>query len=214
MELYFNVTGERRKKLVYEIGEILGAIPVYKKTFKRLYGIGDLTVDKDGVVYYDESTNESFVQNLLSALAECGFTANTESTLTIEMPLEGFSETAFANLERLVAAKATLIKKAVGAKVLPIEHRTDTVVFPWFDANATPEEVHAYSLFVERLCKTAKSMKRATAVEREIENEKYAFRCFLLKLGFIGDEYKSARRILLSRLEGNGAWKTKVKRLI
>jgi CRISPR/Cas system-associated protein endoribonuclease Cas2 len=45
------------------------------------------------------------------------------------------------------------------------------------------------------------------AVEREVENEKYSFRCFLLKLGFIGDGYKVARKILLSRLEGNSAWR-------
>jgi len=36
-----------------------------------------------------------------------------------------------------------------------------------------------------------------------VENEKYPFRCFLLKLGFIGNEYKAARKILLARLEGN-----------
>ncbi|MDD7220678.1 MAG: hypothetical protein PUI16_12015 [Clostridia bacterium] len=40
-----------------------------------------------------------------------------------------------------------------------------------------------------------------------VENEKYAFRCFLLWLGFIGDEYKAARRVLLKNLTGNGAWK-------
>ena len=37
----------------------------------------------------------------------------------------------------------------------------------------------------------------------------YAFRCFLLRLGFIGDEYKAARRVLLKNLTGNGAWKNK-----
>ena len=43
--------------------------------------------------------------------------------------------------------------------------------------------------------------------EKMVENEKYAFRCFLLQLGFIGDEYKAARRVLLKNLTGNGAWK-------
>lgn len=41
----------------------------------------------------------------------------------------------------------------------------------------------------------------------DINNPKYAFRCFLLKLDFIGDENKA--RILLSRLSGNGAFKGK-----
>jgi len=64
-------------------------------------------------------------------------------------------------------------------------------------------------VFVERLCTAAKAQKRVTAVERTVENEKYVFRCFLLKLGFIGDDYKTARKILLARLEGNSAFKQK-----
>ena len=43
----------------------------------------------------------------------------------------------------------------------------------------------------------------------EVVNEKYAFRCFLLRLGFIGDEYKQDRKILLENLEGSAAFKTK-----
>ena len=42
-----------------------------------------------------------------------------------------------------------------------------------------------------------------------LENEKYAFRCFLLRLGFIEKEYQTAWRILLKNLEGDCAWKTK-----
>jgi len=128
--------------------------------------------------------------------------------LVIEIPLDGFTDIALDNLERLVAAKATLIKRAIGAEALPIKRKTDTLAFPWFSAEATPEEVQAYAVFVERICTAAKAQKRVTAVAREVENEKYAFRCFLLKLGFIGEEYKSARKILLARLEGNGTFRT------
>ena len=46
-----------------------------------------------------------------------------------------------------------------------------------------------------------------TMKEKNVENEKYAFRCFLLRLGFIGDEYKETIKILLKNLTGNGAWK-------
>lgn len=38
-------------------------------------------------------------------------------------------------------------------------------------------------------------------------DEKYAFRCFLLRLGFIGNEYKAERKILLKNLSGNSSWK-------
>ena len=41
-----------------------------------------------------------------------------------------------------------------------------------------------------------------------MDNEKYAFRCFLLRLGFIGNEFKQSRKILLSNLDGSSAFKT------
>jgi len=63
-------------------------------------------------------------------------------------------------------------------------------------------------MLINRLCKTATQKKRVTAKEKETEGSpKYAMRCFLLSLGFIGEEYKGARKILLSKLEGNSSWK-------
>ena len=53
----------------------------------------------------------------------------------------------------------------------------------------------------------AKTQKRITAKEKEVDNEKYAFRCFLLRLGFIGDEHKVTRKILLRNLSGSSAFK-------
>ncbi len=54
----------------------------------------------------------------------------------------------------------------------------------------------------------AKDAKRVTAKEKETDNDKYAFRCFLLRLGFIGDEYKSDRKVLLKNLTGSSAFKS------
>ena len=49
--------------------------------------------------------------------------------------------------------------------------------------------------------------RQVTATEKPVENEKYAFRCFLLRLGFIGSEYKAERKILLKNLTGSSAFK-------
>jgi hypothetical protein len=54
----------------------------------------------------------------------------------------------------------------------------------------------------------ARNQKRITAKEKDADNEKYAFRCFLLRLGFIGAEYKADRKILLRNLSGNSAFKS------
>lgn len=213
MKLHFNVTGERRKALVEAISEITGKSAVYASGAGRSYAIGELMVDKDGVLDYGR--HDGFIHPLVTALAERGFPrkpqdgvspkAGEHSVLYIEMPLEGFTEATLANLERLTGSKAGLIKKTVGAEALPIERMETTLRFPWFSTDTSPEEVQAYAVFISRLCATAKEKKRVTAVERDVKNEKYAFRCFLLQLGFVGDEYKEARKLLLARLEGDSA---------
>lgn len=127
--------------------------------------------------------------------------------LIIEISLEGFTDTALENLDRLISSKAALIKKAIGAGALPVKRTETTLRFPWFCFGVEPEEVSAYSRFIGALCAAAKEQKRVTAKEKPVENEKFAFRVFLIRLGFLGDEYKAARKILLKNLSGNSAFK-------
>lgn len=128
--------------------------------------------------------------------------------LVIEMPLTGFTPEKLDNLAKLVNAKAPLLKATLGTDDLPIKQTADTLQFPWFKGTIDAEHAEAYATLVSLLCKTAIEKKRITAKEKDTGgNPKYAMRCFLLSLGFIGDEYKAARKILLSRLEGNSSWK-------
>jgi hypothetical protein len=128
--------------------------------------------------------------------------------LVLQMPLDGFTPEKLDNLCKLVTAKAPLIKAAIGADDLPIQQKAETLDFPWFKFTEDSDKVNAYSTLVSLLCKTAIEKKRVTAKEKDIDNPKYAMRCFLLSLGFIGDEYKMARKILLSNLDGNSSWKS------
>ena len=66
--------------------------------------------------------------------------------------------------------------------------------------------------FIANLCAMAKNAKRITAMEKPVDNEKYAFRCFLLRLGFIGREYKTQRKILLRNLTGSCAFRSGTKK--
>lgn len=131
-----------------------------------------------------------------------------ENDLIIELPREGFDETAFDNLEKLIASKASLLRKALGTDDLDFRLTEETIQFPWFTTAGTPEESEAYARLAFALCEAAKQQKRVTAKEKPVDNEKYAFRCFLLRLGFVGEESKTARRILLRNLSGNGAFKS------
>lgn len=219
MEVRFNVTGEARKALVKAIGEAIGYEPVYKGAPSFAYVVNNITISKDGALSWDERTDEVIMQNLLKKLLELGFTYEGDEvgtdelcdTLTIEMPLDGFTDAALENLKRLIASKASLIKKAIGAEALPIERTETTLRFPWFRFGIEPEEVSAYSRFIGALCAAAKEQHRVTAKDKPVENEKFAFRVFLIRLGFVGDEYKSARKILLRNLTGNSAFKNGAK---
>lgn len=228
MKINYNLAGEKRRELVKAISNILQVEPVYKKMPTCAYEIGDITVDKEGTLICEDGAKaERIAHNLIAdGFIAAGETETMEpeipagetkeaadvdidipDSLTIEMPLEGFTDTALGNLDRLIASKATLIKKAVGADALPVERTETTLRFLWFRFGTEPEEVNAYSHFIGALCATAKEQHRVTAKEKPVDNEKFAFRVFLIRLGFVGDDYKAARRILLQNLSGNSAFK-------
>ena len=125
---------------------------------------------------------------------------------TIETKI-GRISTAVTSALSALTAKGGLIQKALGVRSLPIEVTEEKVSFPWFSDMLTPEELSAYEMFICKLCEMAGNQKRITAREKEVDNEKYAFRCFLLRLGFIGAEHKQTRKILLRNLTGSSAFK-------
>lgn len=234
MRIEFQRTGAERKALVTAIGEILEVKPKYKGMPSAAYEIGGFTVTKDGALEFADRTDSGEIKNLLGRLVDRGIAATpaeaaqdwlgagTEETsaepetgsqeanvgLTVALPRETFTDAALENLQKLVEAKAALIKKALAVDTLPIEVTEERVSFPWF-AGADGDSAKAYSHLITALCDMAKNQKRITAKEKDTENEKYAFRCFLLRLGFIGAEYKTDRKILLQNLSGNSAFKGK-----
>lgn len=148
-----------------------------------------------------------------TAAEEAGETAPAEPQdggigLTVALPRESFTDAALENLRKLVDAKAALIKKALAVDSLPVEADAEKVSFPWFADGQDGDSVKAYTHFITALCDMARKQKRITAKERPADNEKYAFRCFLLRLGFIGEEYKGERKVLLKNLSGNGSFKS------
>lgn len=128
--------------------------------------------------------------------------------LMVSVPREGFSDAALDNLRKLVNSKRSLIMKALDADDLPILVNEEEVSFPWFQVTDDADTNQAYFHLVTKLCAMAKEAKRVTATEKAVDNEKYAFRCFLLRLGFIGSEYKVYRKILMKNLNGNAAFKS------
>ena len=128
--------------------------------------------------------------------------------MTIEIPKTGFTDISLDNLQKIIASKAALLKKALGTDNLAVIDTGDTLKFPWFTLHGLEGEADAYSRLVAAICDTARKRRRITAKERDSENDKFSFRLFLVQLGFVGNEYKTARRILLRHLTGNSSWKS------
>jgi hypothetical protein len=139
--------------------------------------------------------------------AETGTADTTEDEITeftISLPLASANA---GTLMNLISSKASLIEKALGITDTRLNITEDKIEFPWFDRELTPEEVNAYTRFLSFLCKLSKEVKRCSGIEHPADNEKYTFRCFLLRLGFIGAEYKEDRKILLKNLTGSAAFR-------
>ena len=232
----YNVTGSDRKELVNLVAETIGSPAKYQCAPSFAYTVDYITIDRNGVLSFDNRADTGVIENLLEQLAEHGFTAELPETapdspdtaenseveevpgdeeitehdetvgLTIYLPKDKAN---IDLLRQLVQGKSGLIKKALGLKNLPIEEDSDEIVFPWFaDASGlSPDEVKAYTAFISALCKLSANAKRVSMTEKPVDNEKYAFRCFLLRLGFIGREHKITRKILLRNLEGSSAFK-------
>lgn len=230
MTVHYNVTGNERKRLADYIAGFLGCEKKYLGVPSCAYQAGYITISKKGAIDIDDRADSEEVKKLLEELEQEGFhaepvaadsgdTAEVGKTvggaepaaqgenvgLTVAVPLGRVN---VGNLTNLLDAKGSLIQKALGISATPIEIGEDTVSFPWFSELPEPDAAKAYTHLISALCEMSVSQKRITAKEKAVDNEKYAFRCLLLRLGFIGAEYKPERKLLLKNLSGSSAFKS------
>lgn len=234
MEIRYNVTGNERKRLAEYIAGFLGCEKEYLGAPGFAYRVGYIEVGRDGTVTFDDRAYSEEVATLLKELEDEGFHAAAKEPaakdnggggdadraardacegsgaqdggigLTVRVPL---GKANAGNLTRLLEAKGALIKKALGIGALPVEIEEDAIAFPWFAELPGPDEAKAYTHLIAAMCEMSRRQKHVTATEKDVENEKYAFRTWLLRLGFIGPEYKAERKILLKNLSGSSAFR-------
>ncbi|WP_099332523.1 hypothetical protein [Actinomyces minihominis] len=135
-----------------------------------------------------------------------GEAAREDVGLTLSFPTTGWDERTQANLVAMLASKRTLITKALDLPALPVEFTEDQVSFPWFTSVPEPEVAQAVAQLLAAMIDASKKASRVSSKPPAGGNEKYAMRCLLLRLGFIGIQYKTARKVLMGNLEGNAAW--------
>lgn len=82
-----------------------------------------------------------------------------------------------------------------------------TIEFRLFNSTLHAGEIKSYIQLCLAISHQALVQKGASRTKTYSTNEKYTFRTWLLRLGLIGDEFKTARLHLLKNLEGNIAWR-------
>ena len=224
MKIHYSITKEQRKKMVEVIGTALGTTASYCGAPSFSYRVGAFEITREGSVCFGDEADAAEVECVRTALREAGFAAEEESemttaevetaamtddedSLTISLPRTFLTETGRKNLDALLASKGKLIQKAFNIEKATYTLTEETIKFAWFHGKIAEDTVRAYTDFISKLCEMAQKQIRAVAKEKPTENEKYAFRCFLLRLGMIGDDYKTSRRILLQNLTGSSAFK-------
>ena len=233
MQIRFNVTGDRRKALVAVMRDTLQDTVHYLRAPSFCFMVGKYTIDKNGTVTCPDDADEAQIEMLIRELAHDGFvgerigepvnpaaqrlietprkeivkpTLDSIDRLSVEIPRDGITPAALENLRRLIASKNTLLKKALDTDNLPITEHPDRIEFGWFRPTDDQVEITAYYQLVQGLCELARSQKRVLATEHPVESDRYVLRCLLLRIGFIGDEYKTSRKILLRNLEGSTSY--------
>ena len=215
-EIRFILESKQRPKLAQEIGNILGTVPHYERVPSCAYDIAGYRLDKEGVLHIPEGAEEETVEDLIRQLRECGFQDDAEVTeeisvqqdkMTIAIPRKSLTDAALENLQKIIANKQILFQRAFRTDSTEIVITEEKINFTWFPYTMDGDEITAYTQFISRLCDMARDAKRVSSKPTETDNDKYAFRCFLLRLGFIGKEYKTARKILLRNLTGNSTFR-------
>ncbi len=204
MKIKFNIEKSQRKALAQKIAEISGNTVQYLGAPTFSYQIGNFMLNKDSVL-----TAEAVDEKILAELADAGFFYEISATpdrLTVQMPLNSLDERTLNRVRRIIENKGELFKSAFKTDSLDILKTEKTVDFPWFTIKQDGDE-DAYCTFISMLCEFAKNLNRINNKPDTSDNPKYAFRCFLLRLGMIGADFKATRKVLLRNLSGSSAFR-------
>ena len=113
-------------------------------------------------------------------------TDDDPTDLSVSLP-DNLRDEVYSNLEKIIVSKQTLMRHAFRSKGISVARKDGQIIFSGFNAS-DGDHTGAYLRYITLLTK-------------------FAFCCFIIRIGMIGAEYKKARKILLENLTGNSSWK-------
>jgi hypothetical protein len=175
------VAGQERKVIAAVIAEALEGQVRYAGAPGFAYETDGWSVDRDSVVHSPEIGLDEIksIRPVIDALNIAGL--STEGNMTITLSSDSFGEASLENLKNLLASKETLIKKALSVdRELEVSAENNEITFPFWNATLNADEVQTYVTLARQMAEQANIQKRVLRTEKPADNEKYAFRCFLL----------------------------------
>lgn len=134
-------------------------------------------------------------------------TDTDDTRLTITIPRASLPDDVLFRLKQIVANKGILFKNALQTETLPIIVTDEEVSFPWFTLTGMEGEAAAYAQFITALCQMAREQKRVLDKPYDGDNDRFAMRIFMVRLGMKGAEFALARKLMMRNLSGNSGWR-------
>lgn len=217
------MAGER-KAVMQAIATLLGSQVNYTKAPKFAYETSGWSIDRNSYLISPvidmEGGGPAFHADLMDKLGHQSLTA--EQSLQVAVYPDVYDPAHLGNIQALLAGKATLLKHAFGNDTAPIAGLVSKEVtgdilaeygldggfaFSSFPPATSGAVVLAALQLSVRVYAQAASQKQVRTKNVPVDNEKYAMRCFLLRIGMMGSDYAITRRELLHRLPGDSSFK-------
>ena len=130
-----------------------------------------------------------------------------DTILTISVPRSKVPDDVLIRLQTIVLNKKVLFQRALQTDALPIETTDEEVSFPWFTLTGIDGEAEAYAQFISHLVKMADEQTRVLDKPYDGDNDKFAMRIFMVRMGMKGAQFALARKLMMHHLTGNSGWR-------
>ncbi len=153
------------------------------------------------------------VEKILGQLETGGAATNESTGMAVLVSTAGLDdwERFENNLNNLYRSRGALLQKAVGREFRRLADFTlldgqGLVTMTLYPSSLDENDVRSYVQLSQGIAGLAAKSKRIRHKENDSPNEKFQLRTWLVRLGFVGEEYKYARKLLTENLSGNSAW--------
>lgn len=153
------------------------------------------------------------VEKILGRLETGGAVTNERTGMAVQLSMAGLDhrERFESNLANLYESRGALLQKAVGREFDSLADcsllgEQGVVSLPLFPSSLDENDMRSYVQLSQGIVDFATKSKGIRQKENDLSNEKFRMRTWLVRIGFVGEEFKYARKLLTENLSGNSAW--------